>query len=308
MTMRGHQLALVLVLAAGCESGTGDSPSLPASPPPPAPEAPPEEIRLVPAGFGGPLFQPNNTLRLAPGAVLHLPVMTAFNDFTRDGQNPGLSIFVRTDAPPTVLSVSPQIWVAGRSEPGLVEVQALSDASSSEPPAVFRVWLEEDPAERWAPGWGLGLDTTPLRIGVVEPTAPTAPCERLELTGRVAPGIKDGGTRAGLTFGPLADDFRSGTITLVTDHPETSLSLLSQYRMPYADLDPESDRARVQFHLYPTSFAFGLKLRETPGGFEQTMSLGWFDELQLRAEAPGCDPVDLYCDESGRCTSGEQSP
>ena len=219
MTMRGHQLALVLVLAAGCESGTGDSPSLPASPPPPAPEAPPEEIRLVPAGFGGPLFQPNNTLRLAPGAVLHLPVMTAFNDFTRDGQNPGLSIFVRTDAPPTVLSVSPQIWVAGRSEPGLVEVQALSDASSSEPPAVFRVWLEEDPAERWAPGWGLGLDTTPLRIGVVEPTAPTAPCKRLELTGRVAPGIKDGGTRAGLTFGPLADDFRSGTITLVTDHP-----------------------------------------------------------------------------------------
>jgi len=309
MRMRGPRLALFLVLGAGCQSGTGEPPSLPVSPPPPpAPEPPPEEIRLVPAGFGGPLFQPDSTLPVTRGTVLKLPVMTVFNDFTRDGQRPGLSIFVRTDAPPTLLSVSPQVWVPGRSEPGFVEVQALPDASSSEPPEVFRVWLEEDPAERWAPGWGLGLDTTPLRVAVVEPTAHPAPCEFLELAGRVAPGARDGGVRAGLTFGAIADDFRSGEITLRSDHPETSLTLLSRYRMPYADLDPDSDRARVRYHLYPTTFAFGLEFRENPSGFTQTMSLGWFDELRLRADAPGCDPVDLSCDETGRCSPGTPAP
>ena len=306
--MRGRRLALFLVLGAGCQSGTGDPPPLPVSPPPPAPEPPPEEIRLVPTGFGGPLFQPNSTLPVTPGTVLKLPVMTVFNDFTRDGQRPGLSIFVRTDAPPAVLSASPQVWVGGRGDPGLVEVRVSPGAPSGERSAAFRVWLEEDPNEQWAPGWGLGLDATPLRVRVVEPMAQPAPCEQLELTGRVAPGIRDGGDRAQLTFGSLAAEFHSSTITLRADHPETSLTLLSQYRMPYEDLDPESDRARVRFNPYPTAFALGLGFRESGAGFEQTMSLGWFDELHLRAEAPGCDPVNLSCDETGRCSPESPTP
>ena len=167
---------------------------------------------------------------------------------------------------------------------------------------------EEDPDERWAPGWGLGLDTTPLRVTVVEPMAQPAPCERLELTGRVVAGAGGGGIRAGLTFGATADDFRSGEVTLRSDHPETSLTLLSRYRMPYADLDPESDRARVTYRSYPTTFLFGLGFRETRVGFEQTMSLGWFDQFHLRAEAPGCDPVNLSCDETGRCSPGNPTP
>ena len=308
MTMRGWGPALFLVLAPACQSNSGVSPSLPAAPAPPAPEPPPEEIRLVPTGFGGPLFQPNDTLRHAPGTVLHLPVMTAANDFTNDGRTSGLSILVRTDAPSTALSVSPQVWVGGRADPGLVEVQVLEGASSSEPPAVFRIWLEEDPTVRWAPGWGLALDTTPLRVAAAKPTAMPPPCERLELKGQLRRGVRDGGSRAALTFGAIADDFRAGEITLRSDHPAASLTLLAPYQMPYADLDPESDRARVQFHLYPTTFAFGFGLRETPGGFEQTMSLGWFHELHLRAQAPGCDPVELSCDDTGQCSSRGSAP
>ena len=118
--------------------------------------------------------------------------MTVATDFTRDGQRPGLSIFVKTDAPSTVLSVSPQVWVGGRGDPGLVAVRVSPGAPSSEPSAVFRIWLEEDPDERWAPGWGLGLDTTPLRVTVVEPMAQPAPCERLELTGKSRRGRRRG--------------------------------------------------------------------------------------------------------------------
>ena len=301
-------VSIPILLAAACQSGGGGATPLPTPPPPPAPEPPPDEIRLVPAGFGGPLFQPDIALPVSSGTALKLPVMTVFADFTRDGQRPGLSIFVKTDAPSTVLSVSPQVWVGGRGDPGLVAVRVSPGAASSEPSAVFRIWLEEDPDERWAPGWGLGLDTTPLRVTVVEPMAQPAPCERLELTGRVAAGAGDGGIRAGLTFGATADDFRSGEVTLRSDHPETSLTLLSRYRMPYADLDPESDRARVTYRPYPTTFLFGLGFREAGVGFEQTMSLGWFDQFHLRAEAPGCDPVNLSCDETGRCSPGSPTP
>ena len=302
-------LAVFVLFAAGCQSHTSDSPPSPTSPPAPAePPPPPPELRFVPFGFGGPLFQPDAALHLQPGHVLHIPVMTAGGDFTGDGQNPGVSIFVRTDAPPTILSVSPQIWVGGFSAPGLVEIQAVESASSGEPRETYGVWLEEDPTVMWAEGWGPAIDDRALRIAVVETPSPPPSCETLELRAGVAAGRRDGGTRARLTFGAFADDFRSGTITLRTDHPDTSLSLLSRYKMPYEDLDPESDRARVQYHLYPTTFAFGLEFRETAGGFEQTMSLGWFDELHLRAEAPGCDAVDLSCDEEGRCSVGDRAP
>ena len=298
-------LGALVILAAGCQSNTGVSPPLPTHASPPAEPAPaPEETRLLPAGFGGPLFQPGLVLPVLPGAQLLIPVMVRGGDFTNGGQDAGLSILVKTNAPPEVLSVPPRVFVANREEPGLVEVRALEGASSSASRETYRLWLEEDPAEVWAPGWGLGLDERPLHIAVAEAAPPPAPCEHLELTGRVARGASDGGVRASRTFGAIADDFRSGEITLRSDHRETSLTLLSRYQMPYADLDPESDRARVHYHLYPTTFAFGLGFRETSTGFEQTMTLGWFDELRFRAEAPGCDPVDLHCDDDGRCTAG----
>lgn len=290
--------ALVL-LAAGCRQDSGATLASPASPAPPP--AMPEELRLVPFAFGGPLFQPETKLRLPRGARIVIPVVTSAPRLVEGG--PGVSILVRTDAPQAVLSLSPSVNVLSSSAPGLVEIQALRGTSSGGRPDTYRVWLEADPTDRWAPGWGPDVDETPVRIAVVEPPAPAPPCGTLELTAGGAAGSGDGGTRARLTFGSVGDDFRSGTITLAADHPQTSLSLLSRYQMPYADLDPESDRARVRFHLYPTSFAFGLNLRETPDGFEQTMSLGWFDEVRLRAEAPGCDPVELSCSDDGHCFS-----
>ena len=291
-------------LASGCGSGDEAAPTAPASPP--APPSTPAELRLVPIGFGGPLFQPDATLRIARGARIILPVMTSAPRLVEAG--PGVSVLVRTDAPQSVLSVSPKVWVAGSDNPGLVEVQTLAGSVTSEPSGAYRVWLEEDPAAQWAPGWGPEVDAGAVRIAVEETRPPPPACESLELTARAATGEGDGGERARLTFGAAAATYSSGAITLRTDHPETSLSLLSRYRMPYEDLDPESDRARVTYRPYPTAFAFGLRFRETGVGFEQTMTLGWFDDLHLRAEAPGCDPVQLSCDRDGRCSPGNPVP
>ena len=304
MTRRGRLFALPVAFAAACQPGAGTAP--PATTPSPASDPPPVEVRRVPFSFGGPLFQPDATLRIRAGTGLVVPVMTNLQGLGGDGE--GVSILVRTDAPPEALLVPPAVSVVGSAEPGLVEIRAPGEVSRGEPTETYRIWLEADPGIRWAAGWEPQVDETAVHVAV--DAAPAAPprCERLQFTARVHPDARDGGERARLTFGSIADDFRAGTITLVADHPETSLTLLSRYRMPYADLDPESDRARVRFHLYPTSFAFGLGLRETPGGFEHTMSLGWFDEMHFRAEAPGCDAVELFCDDRGRCSSWSPAP
>ncbi len=297
--------ALLIVLAAGC--GAGDGPSSPAPPSAVQPEPAPEAGRLIPMGFGGPLVQPDTPLRLEPGMRITVPVMTAFGEFGNVDGTPGVLIRVITDAPRTALTVSEEVAVLSYREPGLAEIHALPGAAGR-PTETWSVWLAEHPEQRWAPGWGVDLDQRRLRLTVAEAEPSPPPCELLELTGRVAPGTRDGGVRASLTFGRLADDFRAGTITLRTDHPDASLSLLSAYRMPYEDLDLESDRARVRFNPYPTTFAFELGFRETTAGIEQTLTLGWFDGLHLRAEAPGCYPVQLSCEDDGRCTPSSPAP
>ena len=36
-------------------------------------------------------------------------------------------------------------------------------------------------------------------------------------------------------------------------------------------------------------------------GYEQTFDLGWFDDLELEATAPGCEPRRIRCDMRGAC-------
>ncbi len=253
-------------------------------------------------GFGGPLFQPEVPLRLEPGMRIRVPVMTTIPDFGSAGGIPGVLVRVLTDAPPTALTVSEEVAVTGAGEPGLVEIH-VPESAAGRPAEIWSLWLAEHPDQRWAAGWGLDLDERRLRVTIAAAEPAPPPCAHLELTGRVVSGTRDGGVRALLTFGSLAEDYRTATVTLRSDHPETSLTMLSWYRMPYADLDPDSDRARVRYNPYPTTFAFSLGFRETTAGLEQTMTLGWFDPVHLRAEAPGCDPVHLFCDDVGCGTS-----
>ena len=96
-------------------------------------------------------------------------------------------------------------------------------------------------------------------------------------------------------FGDIGDDYRSADLTLRSSGSGAELRLVSDYQpLPYGDFGEA-------YNLFPVMFALALDLEETPAGFEQTLSLAWFDELQLRASVPGCAPVELHCTARSRC-------
>jgi len=304
------RLALVAILAAGCDSAAGGGDRVPVAPvapvAPPVADPPPEEVKLIPFRLEGLFFDPDEVLVLAPGARVRIEAVAdgpLARDFTGNGQSPGVARLVRSDAPSTVLKMATRVHVGGTNQPGIIEIHALADSTAGHRRETWRVWIEEHPDQRWAEGFGAEIDETPLRLQVREAPHAPPPCEQLALTVRVAPEPLSGGSRAPLVFGEVATDYRRAEVTLRSDHPEASLELLSGYRMPYEDLDPESDAARVRYHPYPTTFALDLGFRELSDGFEQTLALGAFAGLQLRAEAPGCDPVEIRCDEDATCST-----
>ena len=49
-------------------------------------------------------------------------------------------------------------------------------------------------------------------------------------------------------------------------------------------------------YVFPEAFPY----QEMPDGFEQIARLRWWDEeLRFTVEAPGCDPIEMVCDELG---------
>lgn len=96
-------------------------------------------------------------------------------------------------------------------------------------------------------------------------------------------------------FGEQGAEYRSADLTLHSPGNTAELRLLSDYeQLPYGDFGDA-------YNLVPVMFAFDLDLEERIGGFEQTLSLAWFDGLTLRATVPGCTAVTLRCDDRGRC-------
>ena len=256
----------------------------------------------MPFGLGGRFFQPDAILGLHPDYRVQVEAVTDLlgSDFTEGGEAPGVALLARTDAPPAVLGVTPRVRVGGSSEPGIIEIHALPDSPAADLGKIYRIWLEEDPSVDWAPGWGPDIDPTPLRVRIREaPPDPT--CGHLELAVRAGPESLAGGIRAVNVFGELATDYRRVEVTLRTDHPGASLDLLSGYRP--LDRDPEPDEP-ARANRFPALFALDLDFRELPPGFEQTMALGVFDGVRLAADAPGCVPVEIECDQDARCRTG----
>ena len=72
---------------------------------------------------------------------------------------------------------------------------------------------------------------------------------------------------------------------------------------PYAILVPEGGANLDVPGLSPTVGVFVSDLRFDPedGWFQQTATLEWVADLEVRAAAAGCDPVVVSCD-SGGCT------
>ena len=292
-------LALALFAVAGC----GDEPSGSAStvPPPPEPLPPPDPEPgpdAVPIGFGGVLPPPGTALTLHPGTEFVIPVMADgdLGEYARRPDWTGIPARVVTDAPANVLAVPGDLTIEGRREPDLLTIRALEPAPPAALAGTYEIRLEP-PVEGFPELFGLSvrLESEPVLVRVSDPGPTEEPdCEGLSLAaGPVRSG--DGGAVGRNWFGDLGDDFRSADLTLRSPGGAAELRLLSDYQeLPYGDFGDA-------YNLVPVMFAFSLDLEETPAGFEQTLSLAWFDELRLRATIPGCAPIELHCTDRGAC-------
>lgn len=290
-------LVLALLALVGCGD---DAPVTPAPlPPPPEPPPPPPEPGpdAIPVGFGGVLPASGAALTLHPGMEFVIPVMVD-GDVSEAVRNPawtGIPLRVVTDAPAAVLSVPGELTVEARREPDLLRVRALESAEMA--PAVYTVHLEAPP-EGLPELFGLSfrVESEPVRFQLADP-GPTEPADCSRLALRPAGGVRrgDGGALGENWFGDLGGGFRSAELQLRAPGPDAELRLVEAYQqLPYGGLGDA-------YNLVPVMFAHGLDLEATAGGFEQTLSLAWFDELTLRATVPGCAPVTLRCDDRGRC-------
>ena len=248
-------------------------------------------------GFAGVLPAPGAALTLHPGTEFVIPVMVD-GDLGEAVRNPawtGIPVRVVTDAPAAVLSVPDQLTVEARAEPDLLRIRALESAEVA--PAVHTVHLEAPPEGLpELPGVSFRVESEPVRFRLADP-GPTEPADCSRLALRPAAGVRhgDGGKLGENWFGDLGGGFRSAELQLRAPGSDAELRLLDAYQqLPYGGLGDA-------YNLVPVMFAYGLDLEATAGGFEQTLSLAWFDELTLRATIPGCVPVTLRCDDRGRC-------
>ena len=100
-------------------------------------------------------------------------------------------------------------------------------------------------------------------------------------------------------FGEAGNDYWSGDWTFRVSSPRTTVSVVGPYRKPFAEAE-EAERRGEWLPHRPALIASGFALREAGGGLEQTMALGWFADLQLVMESPGCEPIEASCAE-GNC-------
>ena len=290
-------LAAALAGLSGC-SPQGSAPATPTAPAPapaPAPE-PTAEVRELPFGFGGAFFQPDLVLDIPEGKTFGVEVRSRSygSDHTGGGERPGFPIGLATDAPEGRLSVPPLVRVGGFGQPGLVEITALSsggDAVSEE----YRIWLTESPELRLAPGFVVAYDPTPVRVRVRKAEDEPPPvCLLPEVAFETQGMARAGGEMAASVYGFEGLSYWSADWTLRVPDPGTTVTVAAPYRKPFALADEAARRGEGLPHR-PLLLGSSFATRATATGLEQTMNLGWFADLRLVVESPGCEPVEVVC-------------
>ena len=302
--MRFSPLAgvLALLLFAGCAQDP--APPLPTLPPPPAPLPQPDPVPApdaVPIGFGGVLPRSGTPLVLHPGNEFVLAVMVEDElPYEYQGSNwAGVQVAVRTDAPPDVVSVPEQVIANDWREPGGLTIRALGFGSPAASGGIYSIRLQPPPGGfPDVGGFTFRLAAEPIRVRIAGAAAVEEPdCAGLSLRTRGPARRGSGGAVGENWFGDLGREYRGAEVTLMSPGTNTELRLLEAYQqLPYGEL-------AAAYNLVPVMFARELGLDPRAAGFEQTLSLAWFDDLALRASIPGCAPVELYCNERGQCRS-----
>lgn len=301
-------LAIVWIAALttviGCSSAGGNvvpAPPTPApAPTPSSPPEPPEEDRPLPFGWAGAFFLPNGTLDIPEGGTVVFEVQTApGRDYTGGGEWPGIPIGIATDAPEDRLSLPAQVRVGGYSNPGIVEITAGS--AGGEVSDEYRIRLTESPELNLAPGFVLALDPTPIRVRVRRAETSAEPrCIPPDVAVEPDASPRAGGAMATSVFGYDGLSWWSGDWTLRVP-TGAAVTLAAPYRKPFA-AEPEAARLGEGLPPRPALLASAFGIEETAAGLvEQTMRLGWFADLRLIVESPGCEPVEAACVE-GRCS------
>ena len=301
------------VVAAACGDG---------SPAPTAP-SPGDLIRMSdrPAQirFDGVFYMPHQIIELRPGARVELHVV---DDRVHPSTGPTppqwTSFVVQTDAPPELVSLSHEI----RSRD--IEVEnigptGVESLTAQEYFGVVRIGVRE-PADGvdigqtyelriMAPGDGFAepheieIEEAPLRFRVAAREAPI-PCDALTVMAQEEGGRGPAGRFFSRLF-PEVTEYRSGRITLWSSRFAVGMRLLAQYRLRGGELadvgwDPSAQR-KQDTTGHPFLFMAGMELVPDGEGFEQTFTLGWFDELEFVTYAPGCEPRRIRCDTRGAC-------
>jgi len=306
--------AVICCVVAGAACGAGDGSPAPTAPPAPdLRQAPPGQERIR---FDGVFYAPHQVLELRPGAGVELRVV-ADPGYPSIGPTPPqwTSFVVQTDAPPALLSLSREVRsrdvetigptgesLTAQEYFGIVriEVREPGDGVGNGQAYELRIVAPED---GFAEPEEIEIEATPLRFRVAAGEAPI-PCDALTLTAWA----EGGGGPAGRFFSrlfPDATEFQSGRITLRSSGFGVGMRLLAPYRFRGGELmdtgwDPSAQR-KQDTTGHPFLFAAGMGLRPQAEGFEQTFALGWFDELEFEAHAPGCEPRRIRCDMRGGC-------
>ena len=298
-------LAGYLVFAPACQPEQAASPAptlpLPRPSPPTSAPGPPETKNLAP-GFTGLYFIPGQPLVIAEGSSVFVDV----NWVGGDGYpSDPFSLRVVSGAPADELSVTPSTVDVGPriDNAGAVLVSAIADDRADENPATYT--LEIQPEGPPASGWAYDLSRAKMEVTVVEAERSTlvsepsaTACDRASLTAAAHTEVRDAGSWMRAVHGDDLTHYFSGEILVDAAHPGTTLSLLAPYRRPFAYREEEG--GPPLYRPYPFGFLFDVDLRATGIGFEQAITLAWFDDLYLRSETPGCDPLEAIC-EDGAC-------
>lgn len=294
---------LSLAAVIGCAvagAACGDGSPAPTSPSPPGRD----QIR-----FDGVFYAPHQVLELQPGARIELHVV-ADPGYPSTGPTPPqwTSFEVQTDAPAGLVSLSHEIrsrdvevigpmdeMLTGQVYFGVVRIEVGERPDGAGVGQTYELRLVAS---------GEGFAETPLRFRVAARETPT-PCDALVLTAEAEGRSGPAGRFFSRVF-PDATDYRSGRITLRSPRFGVGMRWLAPYRFRGGELkdapwDPSAQR-KQDVTGHPFLFLAGAELISDGEGFEQTFDLAWFDELELLASAPGCEPRRLRCDTRGGCS------
>lgn len=184
-----------------------------------------------------------------------------------------VTIGIGTDAPADELIVPESLTtelLATGLERIFFPIEAPADDTPGEPERDYTIALV---SAKGLPPW-MELSEEPLRVTVLD--SPSAACEDL---------------RVHASLDRVSDGVRHGTFRIQAPHPDTALSWVEPYVNRTAwDL--------IWFSVAPHVFPERLLFRELRDGFEQEVRLRWWDgDLRWTIEAPGCEPIELHCDE-----------